>query len=69
MPHFDEEKQIKKITEFHKKEEEDLAKMLAEKYGVSYVDLSIVSMEPEALRLVPEDTARRAFIAPFRLVP
>lgn len=68
MPHFDEEKQLKKLSDLHKKEEEDLAKMLAEKYGVSYIDLSIVSIEPEALRLVPEEEARRALVAPFRIV-
>jgi len=68
MPHFDEEKQLKKISEFHEKEEEDLAKMLADKYGIGYIDLSIVSIEPEALRLIAEDAARHALLAPFRVV-
>ncbi|MCI0542165.1 GspE/PulE family protein [bacterium] len=68
MPHFDEEKQIKKVSQVHKQEEEDLAKMLAEKYGVSYTDLSLVAIEPEALRIVPEEAGRQALVVPFRLV-
>ncbi len=68
MPHFDEDKQNKKIDEFRRREEEDLAKMLSEKYGVSYIDLSVTAIDAEALRVIPEDTARHALIAPFHLV-
>lgn len=68
MPHFDEEKQEKKLESLHLKEEENLAQMLASKYGVLYIDLTTVSIDSDALRTVPEETARKALIAPFHMV-
>jgi type IV pilus assembly protein PilB len=68
MPHFDEDKQQKKLTTLHLKEEEDLARILSSKYGVLYIDLSIVSIDAEALRVVTEEVARKAVMAPFHLV-
>jgi type IV pilus assembly protein PilB len=68
MPHFDEDKQQKKLDTLHLKEEEDLARMLASKYGVLYIDLSVVSIDTEALRTVTEEIARKSLIAPFHLV-
>ena len=58
MVQFDEEKQNKRLDELHKKEEEDLAMMLSAKYGVKYMDLSQTSINTDALRLIPEETAR-----------
>ncbi len=68
MPHFDEDKQQKKLDTLRLKEEEELAKILASKYGLAYTDLSIVSIDVEALRVIPEEDARKAMIAPFHLV-
>ena len=62
---FDEDKQDKKIDELLKKEEEELAMILSGKYGIEYLDLSRMSIETDALRLIPEDEARAAKVAIF----
>ena len=63
---FNEKKQEERLSELHKKEEEELAEMLAGKYGIEYADLTSKSINTDALRLVPEAQARSAEIAPFR---
>lgn len=68
MPHFDEDRQQKRLDTIRLKEEEELAKILASKYGLVYVDLSIVSIDTDALKLVSEEEARKAKIAPFHLI-
>ncbi|TAL48805.1 type II/IV secretion system protein [Patescibacteria group bacterium] len=65
---FNEEKQEKKIADLRKREEEELARALSAKYGVSYLDLSAVPINIGALRTVPEAEARAANIAPFNIV-
>jgi len=65
---FNENKQKIKITQLHKKEEEDLAIILARKYDISYADLTRLPVSTNALRLIPEERARKARIAPFALV-
>jgi type IV pilus assembly protein PilB len=68
MPHFEEEKQNKKIEEIHLKEEEELAQVLSVKYGISYVDLTAVSIDTGALSVIPEATAKKALVAAFHVV-
>lgn len=68
MIDFNDEKADKKIDELRKKEEEELAMILSAKYGVEYLDLSRVSIETDALRLVPEPEARLAKLAIFDAV-
>ena len=65
---FDEEKQDKKLEEFRKKEEEDVAQIVAERHGIEYVDLVPVPINMDALRLIPEQEARESKIAGFSLV-
>lgn len=65
MLKFNEEKQIKQIETLHRKEEEELAKILSSKYEVSYIDLSTVSINTNALRLVDEKEARKNKVASF----
>ena len=55
---FNENKQKVKITQLHKKEEEDLAIILARKYDISYADLTRLPVSTNALRLIPEERAR-----------
>lgn len=50
------------------KEEEELAQVLSHKYGVGYIDLTRVSINTDALRLIPEDKAREAEVAAFDVV-
>ncbi len=64
---FDEDKQIQHIDILHKKEEEDLAKMLSTKYGVDYADLSGITINTDALRLIPEELARSTESAAFKM--
>ncbi len=68
MVSFNEEEQKQKIGELRRREEEDLARMLSEKYGLAYLDLSTVSINTDALRLVAEDIARRAEVAAFQII-
>lgn len=66
--HFDEIKQDKKIHDLYRREEEDLAKILGERYGLPYVDLSGIPINTNGLRLIPEDRARKAKIAIFDMI-
>ena len=61
---FDEDKQNRKLGELKEKEEEDLARMVAERHEVEYLDLSSVPIDMDALRLIPETQAREAHVAP-----
>lgn len=65
MIEFDEEKQNKQIEELRHKEEEALAQMLSSKHGVQYIDLSQISINTDALRLIPEKNARDIEVAIF----
>jgi len=62
---FDEEKQDRRLGELKEREEEDLARIVADRYGLEYVDLSPVPVDMDALRLIPEAAARDAQMAPF----
>jgi type II secretory ATPase GspE/PulE/Tfp pilus assembly ATPase PilB-like protein len=68
MAHFDEEQQNKKLEELHKQEEEELTRILSEKYKVQYADLSRIAVNTDALRLIAEDEARSAQVAAFEKV-
>jgi len=68
MVSFDEEKQDRKLGELLHKEEEDLAQTLSSKYGLEYLDLSRMSINTDALRIVPEVEAREAKLAVFGII-
>ena len=57
MP-FDEEKQKEKIAQVKKKEEEELAGLLAQKYKIPYIDLARAFIDLDALKIIPEEKAR-----------
>jgi len=65
---FNDKKQEERLDELRRREEEQLAEMLAGRYGVEYVDLTSKSIDTDALRLVPEKEAREAEVAAFRKV-
>jgi type II secretory ATPase GspE/PulE/Tfp pilus assembly ATPase PilB-like protein len=65
---FDEEKQRDKIAKLQQREEEDLARLLAQKYKTPYIDLSRISIDIDALKLVPEDRARNAGVAVIQAI-
>ena len=68
LPHFDEEKRDERLEELRKREEEDLGKMRSGKYNIPFIDLSGVSIEGDALRLIPETRARSAGMAAFQAI-
>jgi type IV pilus assembly protein PilB len=68
MVTFDEEKQKRQLEELKKQEEEDVAKILASRYGYRYLDLGPIKINSDALRIVNEEEARAADIAVFDIV-
>ncbi len=63
---FDEDKQKEKIANLQRREEEDLAQLLAEKYKIPYLDISRITIDLDALRLIPEENARETGVAIIR---
>lgn len=68
MIKFDEDKQNRKLNELLHKEEEDLVQILSAKYGLEYVNLMGSPINTDALRLIPEDTARSTNTAAYALI-
>ncbi len=58
----------RKLDELRLREEEELAQVLSQKYGIGYMDLTRLSINTEALRLIPEADARTAEAAAFDVV-
>jgi len=63
--HFDKEAEDTKLARVHEREEEDVARILSDKYGMTYADLSLTEIDNDALRVVPEAVAREADAAAF----
>ena len=68
MVTFNEEKQEKKLKVLREQEEENLAQILSENYGISNNDISRISITTDALRLIPESKAREIGTAAFHKV-
>ncbi len=66
--HFDEDKQKTKMKQILLSEEEASMQILAEKYNVSYIDLTTVSINADGLKLIEEDVARDSQVAIFDIV-
>ena len=62
---FDEDKQNQKVKTLLIQEEEELAEILSQKYGLHYADLSVVVINTDTLRLLAEKEAREAGMAIF----
>ena len=54
MVDFDEEKQNKRLEEMRKNEEEDVSRILAARYGYNYLDLGVVPINSDALRIIKD---------------
>ena len=66
MPsHFDTDAEDAKLASLREQEEEDVARLLSEKYKLAYTDLSVVPVNMDALRLIPEEKAREAEAVAF----
>src|SRR3989344_3688126 len=62
---FDIAREEAKLAGVREREEEDVARILSEKYGMTYVDLSLKEIDNEALRVIPQEEARLAEAAAF----
>ena len=65
MALFDDKNREAKMKTFREKEGEDLARILSVKYGAEYVDLSQISIDTDALKLIPEAKAREYNVVLF----
>lgn len=54
-----------KLQTLKRQEEEELAQILSQRHGIRYADLSEVRINTNALRIIPEENARKAKIAAF----
>ena len=68
MVDFDESKQDKRLEEMRKKEEEDVSRILAGRYGYNYLDLSAIPINSDALRILNEEDSRASNVAVFDMV-
>ena len=66
MPKFQDEKSQQKVNALRKREEEEVTKMLADRYGVAYVDLAVFPIEIDALKTISEETSRAGEMAIVR---
>lgn len=62
---FDRELEKEKLAHARAEEEEDLVRILSERHGIQYTDLSFVPINVDALRIIPEADARAAQVAAF----
>ncbi len=62
---FDSKHTEEEISSIREREEEDVAQILSQKYGIAYVDLSSQEIDNEALRVIPEEEARAAEAVAF----
>ncbi|MDP2655181.1 MAG: hypothetical protein Q8P17_01315, partial [bacterium] len=63
--HFDNDAEDAKLAQVREHEEEDVARILSEKYGIAYADLSLTEIDNDALRVIPEALAREAEAVAF----
>ena len=56
------------LDELRKKEEEDLARVLAQKHDLVYLDLSRITVDLDSLKIIPEADARANSVAVFQSV-
>lgn len=65
---FDDVEQGRELEDLRKEEEEELIKILSDKYGLPYIDLRGIAPEPDAMQVVKEEDAREAGLVPFKML-
>ena len=68
MVKFTPAKHMRRIGKLRDSSEEMLVEVYAKKAGVKYIDLSMNPINTDALKLVPEERAKKAYIAAFELI-
>lgn len=66
--HFDEEKQSAKLKQLLLDEEEVSMQILANKYDLTYIDLTKIPINSDGLKLIEEEVARKSLVAIFDIV-
>ncbi|MFW0871332.1 MAG: GspE/PulE family protein [Patescibacteria group bacterium] len=64
---FKETKQIQRVKRLRAEQEERAVRHFAQKHGVGYVNLDVVPVNTNALRLIPEDRAHEGAMAAFNI--
>lgn len=67
MANFQDAKTAHDFEETRAREAEALAQIIAERHELPYVNLGTTAVQNEAIRLIPEETARAAMIAVFQV--
>ena len=68
MAIYHEEEQDKLINDLRKEEEESLTQKIADDIGIPYVDLTGLTINSDALRLIDEAVARKAEMSNYSMV-
>ncbi|MCK5588752.1 MAG: type II/IV secretion system protein [Candidatus Pacebacteria bacterium] len=68
MIQFKEAKHIQRLKKLRQQSEETMVEVYANKYGIKYIDLSLIPINTDALRIIPEDRARLAKMAVFDMI-
>jgi len=66
MARFDDTKGSGAMDELRRSEAKELAQILSARYGIPYVDLGLITIDPGVIRLIPETTAREAKTVVFQ---
>lgn len=64
---FQEEKTERKLETLRRKEEEESVKILSQKYRIPYADLSKFPVELDAVKIIPEEKARKSNLVVFQI--
>jgi len=65
---FDEEKKNQQLKQMRQDEDERLVAMLSDKYSIPYINLSTVSINTDALRLLDQEEAKKSECVIFDIV-
>ncbi|MFM2423853.1 MAG: type pilus assembly ATPase PilB, type pilus assembly protein PilB [Candidatus Parcubacteria bacterium] len=68
MPQFHDQSSLAKLSDLRKRGEEQLLQALAPQYGIPYIDLHGITLNPEALTKISEQKARANKIVAFGLL-
>lgn len=68
MGKFQEEKSQRRIGILRKREEEEVVKLLADRYNMAYVNLAIFPIETDALKIIAEEISRSGEMAIIRII-
>ena len=57
---FDEDKKNLQLKQMRQEEDERLVKMLSDRYSIPYINLSTISVNTDALRLLDQEESKKS---------